>query len=242
MTLDNIRAVLFDAGSTLLEVKPSVGSVYGRVAERYGVAASPAALEDAFRAEWRRRTDPAVDDAPFGDSDEIQRLWWRSLVEATFASSGGPDAFAGRFPDFFDELYELFAQPEAWEVYDDVAPALEMLRHRGLRLGVVSNWDNRLPRLMKGLQLDRCFEFVLTSAEAGCKKPFPAIFEQAVARIGFDVAEIVYVGDSVDHDVLGARGAGLVPVQIVRKREKAMQQQGVHAVIRSLMDLPGMLG
>ncbi|MCL4216423.1 MAG: HAD-IA family hydrolase [Candidatus Hydrogenedentes bacterium] len=242
MSLGSIRAVLFDAGSTLLEVKPSVGSVYSQVAEQYGVMAPPTALEEAFRAEWRRRTDPAVDDAPFGDSDETQRQWWRSLVEATFAPAGGPDAFAGHFSDYFEELYELFAQPKAWEVYDDVAPALEVLRRRGFRLGVVSNWDNRLPRLMRGLKLDRYFEFILTSAEAGCKKPFPGIFEQAVARLGVMAREAVYVGDSVDHDVVGARGAGLVPVQIARKCGKTAQQQGGHAVIHSLRDLPGMLG
>jgi phosphoglycolate phosphatase-like HAD superfamily hydrolase len=46
----------------------------------------------------------------------------------------------------FEDLYELFKKPEAWETFPDVEPTLQWLRAQGITLGVISNFDERLVR------------------------------------------------------------------------------------------------
>ena len=47
-----IRAVLFDAAGTLIELAESVGETYARIAERFGVALPASRLDDAFYRVW----------------------------------------------------------------------------------------------------------------------------------------------------------------------------------------------
>ena len=52
-----------------------------------------------------------------------------------------------------DRLRDFFATPEAWRVYPDAIPVLRALRSDGVRLGIVSNWDSRLPGVLEMLEL-----------------------------------------------------------------------------------------
>jgi putative hydrolase of the HAD superfamily len=72
-------------------------------------------------------------------------------------------------------------------------------------------------------------------------KPHPAIFESALRQTGVeDPADAVMVGDSVVHDMEGARRIGMQGVLVVRAGEPRDVPADV-AVIRSLRELPGML-
>lgn len=197
-----IQAVTFDIGGTLIAPWPSVGQVYAEVAARHGVKnATPELLESRFKAAWQARS-------PFNET----RAGWEELVDA---------AFAGLSPlppsrTFFNELYERFAQPSAWRVFDDVRPVLKSLAGHGLKLGVVSNWDERLRTLLHRLQLARFFDAIIVSCEAGAAKPAPAIFQRAASALNLPPAAILHVGDSPEMDVRGARDAGLQALQIHR--------------------------
>ena len=65
-----------------------------------------------------------------------------------------------RFEDFFDELFERFRDREFWRVYDDVEPALAELKRRGLKLGVISNFDSRLYDVLRACRLDHFFDSI----------------------------------------------------------------------------------
>lgn len=196
------QAVTFDAGGTLLEPWPSVGHVYAEVAARHGTKGlSAEMLNRRFLAAWKQH--PAFDHT-FAD--------WAAIVDQSFAG------LLAEKPSqtFFPELYEHFGRAVAWRVYDDVRPTLEALRMRGLRLGLISNWDDRLRPLLRALDLADHFETILVSCEFGTGKPAPAIFQEAVRRLGMPAGAILHVGDSREADVLGARAAGLSAVQIQR--------------------------
>ncbi len=96
---------------------------------------------------------------------------------------------------FFPELYERFGEPEAWRVFEDVTPAIDALASRGISLGIISNWDERLPPLLDGLGLSKYFEAVVISCEAGFPKPSPVIFEHAARKLGVAPEFILHVGD-----------------------------------------------
>ena len=56
----------------------------------------------------------------------------------------------------------------------------------------------------------------MISAELGAAKPDPAIFRAALERLGAAAEDAVHVGDSVEHDVAGARAAGLEAILVAR--------------------------
>lgn len=165
---------------------------------------------------------------------------WREITERIHARVPGLSEID--FDSWFEALYVRFGDPEVWRLYDDVEPALVGLRARGLKLGVVSNWDTRLRRICGGLGLDRLVDFIVISAEAGVRKPDPRIFEEALRRAGVGAAEALHVGDLPEEDVEGARRAGVRPVLIERQKRitPAANVDGV-AVVRSLAEIVALL-
>jgi putative hydrolase of the HAD superfamily len=213
-----IKAVTFDVGGTLLAVWPSVGHVYAEVAARNGVKRlAAAALNRRFVAAWRAATR-------FSHS----RLGWARLVDATFR--GLTDQPPSR--TFFAELYARFASPDAWHIFPDVLPTLDALAARGIKLGVISNWDERLRPLLRQLNLAGYFETIVVSREVRAAKPARAIFQHALRRLGLPAEAVLHVGDSLSMDVRGARAAGLPALLLKRGAATARAGQ-----IKSLRDL-----
>ena len=102
-------------------------------------------------------------------------------------------------------------------VFSDVPDALRELRAAGHRLVVVSNWDVSLHDMLRTTGLDGLVDAAISSAEAGVRKPAPAIFRRAVALAGGDGGRpALHAGDSVELDVAGALGAGLDAVLVAR--------------------------
>jgi putative hydrolase of the HAD superfamily len=200
--LGGIRAVTLDVGGTMMEPWPSVGRIYADVAGEHGVkAAEVDRLDRQFAEAWRGRKE----------FDYSQGAWFE-LVRRTFGD------LAGKLPEaYFPAVYERFATPEVWRVHEDVVPVLESLAGRGIALGIVSNWDERLKPLLKALKLHSYFDAVIVSCEIGFTKPSPVIFEQVVRKLGLPAEAILHVGDSAREDVAGARGAGLKALQLVRR-------------------------
>jgi len=197
-----IQAVTFDVGGTLIRPWPSVGHVYAEVAARHGLKdVSPELLNERFKGAWRAA----------GNID-YSRAGWQRLVDETFRGLCAKPPSA----TFFPELYERFAQPDAWRIFDDVLPALDALASRGIRLGVISNWDERLRGLLRGLRLHDYFEVTAISCEMGFPKPSPVIFRRTAANFGLPPASILHVGDSLEMDVQGAESAGMPAVRIER--------------------------
>jgi putative hydrolase of the HAD superfamily len=109
--------------------------------------------------------------------------------------------------DVFAAHYSLAASTHA---------LLESLRARGLKLALVSNtgspeWLLR-PVLERQGIVERVDAIVLSS-EVGKRKPHPAIFERALAELGVEPGEALFVGDRLDADVLGASRVGMKTVQ-----------------------------
>lgn len=93
--------------------------------------------------------------------------------------------------------------------YPDAVPALRELRSRGRRLICVSNWDCSLGAVLERCGLAQHLDGAISSAEAGARKPDPAIFVPALALAGCDAAEALHVGDTAEEDVDAARAAGI---------------------------------
>ena len=203
--LDHLEAVTLDAAGTLIEPWPSVGDVYARVAEECGIGpVSAGELNHRFRKAWKAK-----------QGFDYSRIAWRKMVEQTFAG------LALLKPAFFDHLYDEFAQPRCWRVYEDVAPALESFRTRGLKLAVISNWDERLRPLLTQMGLAPYFETIVISAELRFHKPDRAIFDHAASALQTPSGKILHVGDSMEEDFIGAKAAGFHAAFLERDRPSA---------------------
>ena len=207
-----LRAVFFDVGNTLLYPYPNVATVVREILADEGHLHDLAAIDelmplvDAYY-EDRYRTD----DTFWTDEGETSQVWigMYSLLCRRLGIENGAETIARR-------VYDEFGDPARWRAYDDVAPALERLRGRGLSIGIISNWDQRLEGLLNGLGLGSLIDAVISSAVVGLHKPDPRIFELACETLAVAPAEAAHVGDHYYADVVGASAAGMFPVLIDR--------------------------
>jgi putative hydrolase of the HAD superfamily len=208
-----LRAVLFDAHGTLIELREPVGESYARLAAAHGVRLPAWRVGDAF-ARILRQAEPMVfPDLPPDDVAAAERAWWRRVVRGTFRAADS----TARFDDFdacFEAIYAHFSDPAVWRAREGAAEALAALRGGGLATAVVSNFDRRLPGLLRALGLGALLDAVVLPSDAGAAKPARRIFEVALERLGVTPAEAAYVGDDAEHDIAGARAAGLRPVDV----------------------------
>jgi putative hydrolase of the HAD superfamily len=226
-----VRAVLFDAGATLLYPDPPVERVYARVFTDSGVRFSERQLFDALTATWIEVQREAAGDRYGGVRGEAD--FWRGFLNRVRSLLDG-----GTLTDeAFESLSAHFRRPESWAVFDDVFPALDELAARGLSLAIVSNWDSFLPRLLELKGLASRFAAVSVSAIEETGKPEPEIFLRTCRRLGIAPAEALHVGDSPVEDYEGARTAGLRALLLDRKD----QHGGRPERIRSLAEIPGCL-
>jgi FMN phosphatase YigB (HAD superfamily) len=100
------------------------------------------------------------------------------------------------------------------DLYPDAAPCLKALQSSGYFIAVAGNQPREALDDMLTLGLDA--DLMTTSAHLGHEKPAPEFFAALLSQTGFRPAEVAYVGDRIDNDVLPARAAGMTAVFIPR--------------------------
>ena len=204
------RAVLFDAGATLLHPNPPVEEVYARELAADGVRCSGDELAAALAAAWGEVHSEAAPNRYGGVRGEAD--FWRAFLKRVRGRLDGGDVSA----EAFARLALHFRDCRSWAIYPDVPGTLAALAANGFVLGVVSNWDSYLPSLLAALELAPRFATVAVSAIEETGKPDPEIFRRACARLGFAPEECLHVGDSLREDYEAARAAGLAALHLDR--------------------------
>jgi len=218
-----IRFAYFDCGGTLLRVRPSVGVIYSERAAALGFCVDSELLNERFPEAWeasRRRSR----ERQFSCSDEILRDEWLQIVSYTFGEMI-PREDIGQV---FEDLYEYFVAPSAWTLDPGIRPMLEILRGKGIGLGILSNWDRRLKATLAKLDLLDLFDQLVVSNEVGFEKPHPAIFEAAIEKSGCEPDNILHVGDSLEADILPAVELGLTAIWVKPPGPRGGPPDGVH--------------
>jgi putative hydrolase of the HAD superfamily len=118
------------------------------------------------------------------------------------------------------------------ELFPDVLPALEPLRHK-YRLGLLSNGNSYPERC----GLEGVFDFVVFSQDHGVEKPDPELFNIALSKAGCSRSQFLHVGDSLINDVMGATGAGIPCVWLNRSQVTNTSGITVDYEIESLIEL-----
>ena len=214
-----LQAVTFDAAGTLIRVAEPVGETYARIAADMGADLSPATIDGAFREAF-----PAMPPMAFSEVDgrrlaRAERAWWRRLVERVVHRAGG----VREFEEYFDALFSHYASGAAWRVYPEVPEVLESARARGLKLGVVSNFDSRLEAILRELGIEALVDTVIYSTGCGAAKPDERIFARALETLCASPETALHVGDNLDADYHGALEAGMAAVHL-RRRDGAAEE------------------
>ncbi|MEX1265156.1 MAG: HAD-IA family hydrolase [Actinomycetota bacterium] len=195
MTYD---AVLLDLYDTL--VWSNWLSWQGRLADR--LAISHEALGHAF-SETRPDRSIGTHPDPEGDLTAV-------LVTADIAPTA----------ELLAELVEMEAEIAASvHLYDDSLEVVRALRERGVPTALVSNCSHNTRPIVDRLGLEREFDAVVLSFEVGAMKPDPAIYREALSRLGDpDPSRSVFVDDQVRY-CDGAMAVGLQTFLILRPEE-----------------------
>jgi putative hydrolase of the HAD superfamily len=232
--MSRLRAIFFDAAGTLFESREPIGEVYARIARQYGLDAPVEAVTAGFRHAFG--SAPPLAFGPGHPPHEIRRLergWWCARVAESFKGLGSFDDFEA----YFDALFAHFGEPASWRLDPEAPPLLNRLKLSGLELGVISNFDYRVYRILDGLGLTSFFNSITISSEAGYAKPRREIFEAALARHGIAAGDAIHIGDSEHLDFEAAASAGLGAVLLDPGLKGAPKTSGRTARISSLASM-----
>lgn len=228
-----MRAVIFDWGGTLTPWRPIdylgawrsyADALHPGDAER--AAALAAAIVDAEEAHWTVARD------------EHRAFTLAQVLEAAKAPLHD-DGIAA---------YRTFWDPATY-TDPDVAPMVEALRGKGLRLGVLSStpWPASWHEdVLRRDGVHDMFDALVWSSDLEYTKPHREAFLAAMNAVGVDdPADCVYVGDRPYDDISGAKAIGMRAVLVPHSDIPAYQQVPVDvepdAVVQRLADLPAVV-
>jgi putative hydrolase of the HAD superfamily len=229
-----IEVVFFDAGETILHPHPSFAELFAATCQQHRIEIEPA---DVARAQ--ERLAPHL--LEIGDESGIQNpslspdasfRFWTYLYRRLLQELGLDKSLA-------TELYQVFSDSRSYKLFDDVKPALEKLEDVGLRLGLISNFEGWLEKLLVELEIGHVFDVSVISGVEGVEKPDPRIYELALQKAGVEASRSVHVGDSVRFDIEPARSAGMNVVLL----DRVGRYGGAEAcpTISSLEELPTLI-
>jgi 2-haloalkanoic acid dehalogenase type II len=208
---EEIDAIMFDAGGTLIEVRPPREKVFSRVLAKHGgrtepkrIAALLAKADGRFDSEFAKL-----------DGKNEAAFWSRydDFVLDELRFKGDRKGFTKDLGETWDNI---IPKVESWIDFPEVKSILQTLKKREFKLGVVSNATDLARKVFDNLDLSKYFDFIILSEEVGVRKPSPKIFHLAAAVAGSSPSRSLFVGDKLAVDVIGAKKAGMNAVLVDR--------------------------
>jgi HAD superfamily hydrolase (TIGR01662 family) len=228
-TRGRTRAVFFDVDFTLIHPGPMFqGAGYRDFCARYGVTTDPTLFQQAVASasSLLDRSGSLYDPRIFVD-------YTREIIVRMGGTGPGVAQAA-------EDIYEEWGACQHFSLYDDVRDVVGELHARGLTIGLISNTQRCLTSFQSHFDLEGLFAVSISSAAHGYMKPHPSIFQAALAQAGASADEAVMVGDSLDHDIAGARRLGMRAILVSRCGNPVSCPPDV-PVISTLRDLPPLI-
>ncbi|MGZ8566770.1 MAG: HAD family hydrolase [Actinomycetota bacterium] len=239
--MPQLRAVTFDHWDTLVHdprgIRPRQLAAWHEVLTDAGTPVDSVDLAEAFEANWAVFEVRWEANVQHGARESTEVIVERLGLQ--------PD------PTVRDALVDAFTfagREAGLEVAPGATETLATLKERGIRLGIICDVGltsgATLRERMEGFGLLRFFDHWSFSDEVGCFKPFPPIFEHAMAGLGVDdAAAIAHVGDGRRTDVAGALAMGMIAVRATwfADRPPETGPEATH-VARTIGEVPFVLG
>ena len=126
---------------------------------------------------------------------------------------------------------------------DENAEAMLRSLHGKYKLGIISNFaiPECVLKLLKNHDLDRLFDVIVVSGAVNKRKPSPEIFKSTLKALDVSASETVFVGDTVDADIEGAKAVGMKAIYIERRVQKESEKVCPDQTIKRLSELSSVL-
>ena len=227
-----VQAIFFDVYGTLAGFRPDRFEIQSEACSRFGIELTREgvlrgyALADVFMSEQN-----AVKPVRMMSDEERDRFFGE--YEKRVLRGCGFDVTVEQAMVIWRAVRSV---PYGMARYDDVLPAMDLLKQQGLTLGLISNMNSSADEIIENMGLAPYLDFAVTSGEVGVEKPHAPIFREALRRSGAAPEDTLHVGDQLTSDIAGAMNAGIAPVLIDRDRNHI----GYTACprIETMMELP----
>jgi putative hydrolase of the HAD superfamily len=224
------RAIFFDVDFTLIHPGPTFQGVgYRDFCARHGLHVDSEAFDRAVA------DASSLLHAPLEIYDPEIFVRYTSRIIEGMGGTGPAVQAASR------DIYDEWAVCHHFDLYEDVPEVLRAIHAAGVRIGLISNTQRCLTSFQQHFALDGLFAVTVSSSDHGYMKPHPSIFEAALRKLNVGADESVMVGDSLAHDIAGARRIGMHGVLVARGRVPEQCPDDV-LVIRTLRELPPLIG
>jgi len=240
--MSHIKVILFDLGKTLIypvrpwdEIMPLADQAMRMDLERSGLFKTPPFTSMEFQAVLNRyydqRSQDLVETSAFSVlNDYLESKGFTNITEIVIRSA-------------LSAMYKTTQRN--WQIETDAIPTLEKLRSSGFQLGLLSNAadDLDVQQLVDNWNLRSFFDYILTSSQAGMRKPQARMFQMALEHFSISAALAAMIGDTLEADILGANQMGIYSIWITRRvvlpkeGELTIQPQAVIARLDQLPDL-----
>ncbi|MDQ3896799.1 MAG: HAD family hydrolase [Actinomycetota bacterium] len=200
-------AVLFDFYGTLARAV-SWGDPHDQVFARHGLVFD----RDRWNSNWVGGADDGDEHPERSASRDAYVAWEAERLRRRARACGvGDDDLDALVADL-----HVASKTYTLKAYDEVPDVLATLRDRGITVAICSNWDWDLERAVAQAGLEGMADVVVTSAQAGARKPHPRIYRHTLARCGVEPNRALFVGDTVPADVEGPLAYGMPAVHVWR--------------------------
>ena len=136
------------------------------------------------------------------------------------------------------EIEFFTPEVEAWQLYPDTLETLATLRNEKFKMGVISNAksDWAVHAILAKNGIEEYFSSVVTSALMRIRKPRLEIFTRALSDLGVNPSETVFVGDSLEADISGARNVGMRSIHVLRKPNQPVHYATPEVTVTTLIE------
>jgi putative hydrolase of the HAD superfamily len=230
------RGVFFDLDDTLIRYRDAQREALAAAWCRTlgsRVVVDPVALQRDLTATYTARFAYGTPGYAELASITLRDLAWEVAAETVLHHGMESEADVERFIQAWEE-----EERGAFRVLPGALETLRALRAGGLTVGLITNGPSSLQREKLAMALGELFDVVVIDSEFGHPKPDRRIFDHAAAAAGLAPAELLFVGDSLPHDVAGARAAGWTAVWCSPSGVPSPPDASLpHYTVRSVADL-----
>tara|TARA_Y100000748_G_scaffold119979_1_gene100712 strand:+ start:659 stop:1423 length:765 start_codon:yes stop_codon:yes gene_type:complete len=207
-----IKAVFFDIYGTIADFYPPKQEIQLSVTEKFNITLEKNKILDAYKLanNFLVKQNSIF---PIRKMNDEEKLDFFSNYEKIIIDNSGSNVNINLAKKIWIEItkqrYEL-------RIFPDLMPCAKALRDMGLILGLISNINISGEEISKQLGISSYFNYAFTSEDLGYEKPNKMIFEKSLNIAKLNPSEVVFVGDQVESDVLGAKNANILPILLDR--------------------------
>lgn len=211
-----IRGVLLDLGDTLVHLDKPWEEVFEQEVRSLFEHLSGAGVKVDFR-----KFSVTFVQALEGASSKASLYRIEIPMEETITNVVGKFGVHKPNREYIHDAVKAYYRPEieSWQLFPDTIETLNVLDQKGYLLGLISNAksDWQVNSILNKFDLSRFFKLILISASLRIRKPKADIFLKALNDLHLTPQETVFIGNSIDADVIGPSNVGIHAIHIQRQ-------------------------